>query len=294
MSLLDQIIQFFLSGIMVGSVYAIIALGFTLVYRATDSINFGQGEFVMLGGVIAVAIYETFRLPMPIVVLASVSCVTLVGVILARVTIYALKNLIPVTIIVITIGASIFMRGFSMMAFGKDPLSLPSFSGDKPIILIGAVFLPQGFWILGVSVLVLAGVYSFFRYTLVGKAMEACAVNKWAATLMGINVKRMALYSFALAGLTGSIAGIIITPVTLTGWDRGLMLGLKGFSGAMFGGINTTFGAMFGGFILGLLETFGAGLLSSAYKDTIAFSILIVVLFTKPEGLFGKKRMQKL
>lgn len=294
MSFLDQILQFVLSGVMVGSVYAIVALGYTLVYRATDAINFAQGEFVMLGGVIAVAIFKSFGFSMPLVVLCTIISVTVVGILLARITIYSLKSLVPVSIIVVTIGASVFMKGFTMMAWGKDALSLPSFSGDKPILLLGAAFLPQGFWILGVSALVLLGIHFFFKHSLTGKAMKGCASNKWAATLMGINVKRMSLYSFAMAGMTGSIAGIITTPVTLTAWDRGLMLGLKGFCGAVLGGMGTTFGATLGGFILGLVETLCAGLISSAYKDAIAFLLLIIVLFTKPQGFFGKKKVEKL
>lgn len=294
MSFLDQMTQFTLSGIMVGSIYAVIALGYTMVYRATDAINFAQGEFVMLGGMIGVALRGYFGFSIPLVMLLSVLCVTLIGIMLARITIYSLKNVNPVDIIIVTIGASILLKGSTMMVWGKDAMSFPSFSGDKPISVLGAAFLPQGLWILGISGLLLVGVHFFFQATLTGKAMKGCAANRWAATLVGIDAKRMDLYSFALAGFTGSIAGIIITPVTLISWDRGLMLGLKGFSGAMLGGFNSIFGSALGGFILGLLETYCAGLLSSDYKDAIAFLILILVLFSKPQGLFGKVKIEKL
>jgi branched-chain amino acid transport system permease protein len=288
MTFSDLLLQFVLSGVMVGSIYALIALGFTIVFNATEAINFAQGEFVMLGGMTAVALYRA-RLPLVVACLGAVVIVTLIGLALERLTLAPLRQVSVTNLIIITIGGSTLLKGSAMLTWGKDAASLPSFSGDTPIRVFGATFLPQGLWILGTTLVVVVAVRLFFERTTTGKAMRAVAANRFAATLMGINIKAMVACSFALAGAVGAVAGVIITPVALTQFDRGTILGLKGFSAAILGGLGSGPGAMIGGLLLGVLESIGAGFVSSGYKDAIAFLLLIAMLLVRPQGLFGAR-----
>ncbi len=264
-----------------------VAFGFDIIYNATDIINFAQGEFVMLGGVITVSL-RAAHLPMPIAFVLAVLLATIIGMIFERLAIHPLKNASVITLIIITIGASIFIRGVAMLIWGKNALPLPPFSSDEPIRLGGATILPQSLWVLGISVIVVLALRFFFDHTIWGKAMRACAMNKRAARLVGISVPRMVLLSFALSAALGAIAGIIIAPISFTGYDVGMMLGLKGFCAAIIGGLGNSLGAVVGGIVLGILESLGAGLISSGYKDAIAFLILLVVLFIKPSGIMGR------
>jgi branched-chain amino acid transport system permease protein len=292
MSVGDQLLQFVLSGVMVGSIYALIALGFTMVFNATEAINFAQGEFVMLGGMVAVALYHA-RLPLALACVGAVAAVTLLGLLFERLTLAPLARVSVTNLIIITIGGSIFLKGAAMLAWGKDAATLPSFSGDAALHVLGATFLPQSLWIVGTSLVVVVLVRAFFERTAMGQAMRAVAANRFAATLMGINVKWMVACSFALSAGVGAVAGVIITPVALTAFDRGTILGLKGFSAAVLGGMGSGPGAVVGGLVLGVLEAVGAGFVSSGYKDAIAFLLLIAVLLLRPQGIFGARAVRK-
>jgi branched-chain amino acid transport system permease protein len=283
----EQILQYLIGGITKGSIYAVVGLGFTIIYNSTEIINFAQGEFVMLGALFMVTFASVLHLPIVIAFLSSVIAVTLVGILVDLFIIRPVKKPSPVTLIIITIGASIFIRGVAVFAWGKDPYPLKSFSGDTPLEIWGAYVMPQTLWIIGITAVVLVVLHFFFEYTIAGKGMRACAVNPRAARLLGIRVKRMVLLTFALSGGLGAVAGIIISPITLATYDMGVMLGLKGFCGAVIGGLGSIPGAIIGGLVLGVLESLGAGLISSAYKDAIAFVILLIVLFIRPTGIFG-------
>jgi branched-chain amino acid transport system permease protein len=290
----SQILQYLISGITIGAIYAVIALGFTIIYNATEIINFAQGEFVMLGGMAVIALDAPGRLPLGLSFVLAVLAVTLVGVCLERFTIRPAKNANPITLIIITVGTSIFLRGVAMMLWGKDSLGLRPFSGETPIHLGGATLVPQSLWVLGVTLVVTASLQFFYKHTITGKAMRACAFNRRAASLVGISVNRMVLVSFALSAAIGAAAGIVIVPITLCGYDVGTMLGLKGFCAAVLGGLGSSPGSILGGFLLGILEALGAGLISSGFKDAIAFFVLLLVLFVRPSGLFGPKEIKKL
>jgi branched-chain amino acid transport system permease protein len=181
-----------------------------------------------------------------------------------------------------------------MFIWGKDAYVLPAFSGEDPIHLLGATIMPQSIWILGFLALIVSALAVFFKFTIVGKAMKACAYNKKAASIVGINVRIMVMVSFALSALIGGIAGVIVTPITLAHYDRGSLLGLKGFGTAVLGGLGDMGGAVAAGIIIGLLESYSAGLLSSGYKDAVALVILLMVLYFRPGGIFGKKEVQSL
>jgi branched-chain amino acid transport system permease protein len=191
-----------------------------------------------------------------------------------------------VNLVIITIGVSILMRGAVMLAWGKDTFSLPAFTSAKPLAVLGAVVRPQSLWVLSITLLILAGLKLFFSRSIHGKAMLACSCEPKAAALVGISVDRMAMLSFGLSGFLGAVGGAILAPITLTSYDVGVMLGLKGFAACILGGLGNPFGAAAGGLILGVLESFGASV-ASGYQDAFAFVMLLALLFLKPTGLFG-------
>ncbi len=289
MSLGDQFLQYLFTGITIGTIYGMVALGFNIIYSATGIINLAQGEFVMLGGMMMVYLTAIIKLPMVVSFFLSILIVTAIGAAFERVAIHPLKNPSVLTLIIITVAASILFKGGAMFAWGKHTFSLPPFSGEKPISVLGATILPQTLWILGIMGATVALLIFFFGFTLTGKAMRACAANRTAANLVGINVKTMVLLSFALSAGIGATAGIIITPMALMNYDRGTMLAVKGFSVAVLGGLGSSVGAVVAGFIIGIMESLGAGFISSGYKDAIALVVLLLVLFLKPSGLLGSR-----
>jgi branched-chain amino acid transport system permease protein len=191
----------------------------------------------------------------------------------------------PLTLIIITVGGGVLFKGLAMLFWGKDAYTLPSFSGEAPLHLGTATLLPQNLWVLGLTALVVLGLEAFFRLTLVGKAMRACAYNPRAARLVGISLGRMVQLSFGLSAALGAGAGILIAPLTLGVYDMGTMLGLKGFCAAILGGLGSSLGGVLGGLLLGVVEALGSGLISSGYRDAIAFFLLLLVLFLRPQGL---------
>lgn len=290
---LEQIIQYIIYGTTVGGIYALVALGFTIIYNATDVINFAQGEFVMLGAMFMVSLHSAAYIPMGIAFFLSVLIVTVIGIIFERLAINPVKNASVITLIIITIGASIFIRGLALPLWGQDPIYAPPFSGGEPVSIFGAKVPPQRFWILGITAITVAGVHFFYKYTIIGKAMRATAINRTAARLMGINVRMMVLCSFALSAAMGAAAGMAIAPVAYASYDMGAMLGLKGFCAAILGGLGNSIGAVLGGFIIGIVEHLAIGFAPSGYsgyKDAVAFIILLIILFAKPSGLFGARQ----
>ena len=283
-----EFLQFLFSGITVGSTYALAALGFTLIYNSSNVINFAQGEFIMLGGMRAVYFSQTGR-PMPIAFMLAILIPAVVGILMEKLTIEPVKGAETVTLIIITIGASLFIRGLIQVWLGKSTFSLPAFSGETPIILFGAAIQPQSLWVLGVTAIVVAALWYFFSRTLSGKAMLATSFNQTAAQLVGINTSKVLFISFGLSAALGALGGILLTPVTMTSYDVGIMLGLKGFVAAVVGGLGNGLGAVISGLLVGVLESMGAGYISSAYKDAIPFILILLVLFFMPRGLFGGK-----
>ncbi len=287
-----ELAQFLLSGLTVGSIYALVALGFAIIYNASHVINFAQGEFVMIGGMATVSILGA-GLPLAPAALAAVALAALIGLALARFAVQPARGASVVTLIIITIGAAILLRGLASIVWDKRIHALPAFSGDAPIALAGATLAPQSLWVIGVTALIVCALWVFFNRTLTGKAMLAVSHNRLAAQLMGISVRRVLLVSFALSAALGALAGILVAPITFTSWDVGVMLGLKGFAAAILGGMGSGPGAVVGGLVLGLLESLGAGYVSSAYKDAIAFIVMLAVLMLMPGGLLGGRAAER-
>ncbi|MGB8145022.1 MAG: branched-chain amino acid ABC transporter permease [Chromatiaceae bacterium] len=289
----DQILQFVLTGITLGSTYALVALGFAIIYNASDVVNLAQGEFVMLGAMSAISLSAGQGLPLPVAILLAVLITLILGLMLQRFAIAPARGITVVGTIIITIGASIFLRGLALLIWGKDIHALPHFSGESPIRLGGVTLLPQNLWVMGGAAVLVLAVHLFFNRILLGKAILACSCNRTAAQLVGINVGRMLLVAYGLSALLGAMAGVLVAPITYTSYDAGIMLGLKGFAAAILGGMGNPMGAVAGGLLLGLLESLAAGLISSGYKDAIAFVILLLVLFLRPSGLFGRASAER-
>jgi branched-chain amino acid transport system permease protein len=289
---LEAFLQFLFSGVTVGAIYALVALGFTLIYNASHVINFAQGEFVMIGGMATVGLVDAgwpVWAAAPLAVLLAVA----VGVALERLAIAPAREASTVALIVITIGASIFLRGLAQLVWDRNYHTLAPFSGEAPIRVLGASILPQSLWVLGVSLLAVLALGWFFGRTLLGKAVLATAHNRLAAQLVGIETRAIMTLCFALSALLGAIGGVLITPITLTSYDAGVMLGLKGFCAAILGGMGSAPGAVLGGLVLGVAEAMGAGFLSSAYKDAIAFVLILAVLLAAPGGILGARSAER-
>jgi len=283
----EQILQYLISGLTIGAIYALVALGFNIIHNATGIVNFVQCEFVTLGGMMMYTFYTLLRFPIPLSFFLSTATVTLLGALIERGPIRMAKSKAIIILVFITIGLSSVIRGTALLTWGPDNVPVPPFSGEVVIRMFGAAILPQHLWIFGITIAVVILLRYFFHRTLIGKAMRATAFNRRAASLVGISTNRMILLSFAMSGGLGAIGGMIIAPVTTTSYDTGIMLALKGFAAAILGGYGNSTGAIVGGLILGVLESLGAGLISSKFKNAFAFLILLLVLFFKPTGLLG-------
>jgi len=293
MSLASMVLQFIISGLTSGSTYALIAIGFSIIHNATGIVNFAQGEFVMLGGIGMISFYSFAKVPMLLAFFLTVFSVAVVGFLLERGPIRHAKSKEILVLVMITVGASIVIKGLSMVFWGKNPMTFPPFSGETPLLFLGAVVMPQSLWIFGITVSVVVALHYKYRRTMTGKAMRAVAASRRSALLIGIPVDRMILLSFTLSGSLGAVAGIILTPMTTASYDMGVMLGVKGFSAAILGGYGSMPGAVVGGLLLGVMESLAAGLISSEYKDALAFLLLLLVLFFRPSGLLGMGRLRR-
>lgn len=290
--MLEQFLQYLFSGVTVGATYALAALGFALIYNASHVINFAQGEFIMLGGMLSV-MFTQWGLPLWAALLLAIALPAVVGVLIEKLAIEPVKGADTVVLIIITIGASLFIRGLTAVFLGKGAFSLAPFSGDAPINILGATLQPQSLWVLGGTALAVLALWWFFTRTLQGKAMLATAANRLAAQLVGIPTGWVLLMSFAMSAALGALGGILLAPITMTSYDVGIMLGLKGFVAAVLGGMGNGLGAVVGGLLVGILEAMGAGYISSAYKDAIPFLLILLILFLMPNGLFGSKSTER-
>ena len=290
----DQALQFLIGGLTVGAIYALVALGFTIIYNVTGIINFAQGEFVMLGALLLYSFSDRtagLGLPLLLAVPLAIAATTVVGLALERFAIRPSRSASIVALIIVTIGASLVLRGAAQLRWGKDALPVQAFSGSGVIPIGGAVVSRQSLWVLGATLVVMVLLYLFFNRTLLGRAVLACGLNRYGATLIGIDTRQMSLLSFGLSAALGALGGALISPISLANPEMGV-IGLKGFSAAVLGGLGSSPGAVLGGLILGVLEAFGTGYVSSAYKDAIAFVVLLVVLLVRPEGILGVRSQE--
>jgi branched-chain amino acid transport system permease protein len=280
----EQVLQFLVTGITNGSIYALIALGFVVIYSVTSVINFAQGEFAMLGALLGVSLIAA-GMPMGVALVGAVLGVGIFAALLYRFGLRPARDASPLALIIITIGAALAIRGVALVLWGTDPYQMAPFTVGSPLQVGGAVIRLQSLWVLGTTLVLQPLLHLFFTRTMLGRSLRACAVNRLAARLMGIRTDRMALLAFGLSGAVGALGGVIIAPIIFATYDMGLMLSLKGFVAAVMGGMVNYPTAVAGGFLLGILESLGAGFISSGYKDAIAFIALFVILLSKPRWL---------
>ncbi len=281
--------QYLVAGITYGIIYAIVAIGFNIIYNTTGIINFAQGEFVMLGGMIAVTFNSFVSLPLSIMLAVLITMI--VGALIEVIFIRWLVGPSILRMIIITIGISIIIREAALHIWDERVRALPYFTGNEVTSLsfAGVHVSPQVLWVIGICSVMVAILSLFFKFTLMGRKMRACAANRDAARLCGVSARNMVTLSFVLSAGIGALAGCAVSPITYVQYNSGVPLAIKGFTVAILGGLGNSMGAVVGGCILGVLESFSIWVLPTAYKDAIAISILLIILFVRPSGLFGSR-----
>jgi branched-chain amino acid transport system permease protein len=289
---MSELVQFLLSGIAAGGIYALVAVGFVTVYNVLGIINFAQGEFAMLGALVASTLV-TQGVHLALAVPLAVAVAALVGAVVERCVLSPAASSSEVVRIIITIGVSIALRGIALTIWSSQSYTLPPFTSGAPITLFGAALARQDLWILAVATVAMLTLYLLFDHTFFGSALRASVMNRDASRLMGIAPPVMSLVAYTLSAMLGALAGIVIAPIALANYDMGIMLGLKGFVAAVLGGLVSAPGAVAGALLLGIIESFAAGLLSSGYRDAIAFALLLGILVVRPTGLFPRSATER-
>ena len=286
--------QYLFAGVTYGIIYAVVAIGFNIIYNTTGIINFAQGEFVMLGGMIAVSL-NAF-LPLPLAILFSVLITMLCGGLVEMLFIRWLHHPSVLRMIIITIGISILIREAALHIWGESVRSLPYFVGNEisSVSIFGARISPQVLWVIAVCAVIVALLTFFFKATSLGREMRACSANAVAATLCGISTRNLVTFSFMLSAGIGAVAGCVMSPITYTQYDMGPNLAIKGFTVAILGGLGNSVAAVLAGLLLGIIEAFSVSVLPLAFQDVIATAILLLILFVRPHGLFGSAAAARL
>ncbi|MFA5366731.1 MAG: branched-chain amino acid ABC transporter permease [Dehalococcoidia bacterium] len=293
---IDQFVQYVIQGLTDGSIYALVGLGFTIIYAVTRIINFAQGEFLMIGGMLSYTLSVSAGLSIPLSLLIAVLAAAAIGAIMYLLAIRSARRASVISLIIITIGFSIFVRGVAAEIWGVTNVRPQLFSGKNPLSLpfVDAVITPQAIWIIGTVILITLLVHLFLKYTMVGKALKACAINPQAAGLVGINSRAMALIAFVMAAIIGGFSGVVISPHILASYDMGVMLGLKGFVAASIGGFKNPIATVAGGVMLGLVENVAVGInwgpFTSSYKHVIALVVLLLILLIRSGRLASEER----
>ena len=290
----EQFVQTLLGGLAIGSIYSLIALGISMIIRATDILHFAQGEFVMIGCLAGLSAFWVSSMPFVLVLL----CGMIGGGVLAGfVEVCAYRQLrrlgVPVTNIVIaTLGVSMILQNGARLVWGSEPLAYPTLLSGSGLSLAGYVVSPQLVWIVALSLVIMGGLLLFFRYTRLGLAMQAAAQDPDAARLMGISVERTTTATFVIAGVMAGAAGVLLGSLFFASFNMGFLSGIKAFVAATLGGLGSVVGAMVGGLLFGLIETFAGMAISTSYKDAIGMVVLIAILLIAPHGLFARAGRQ--
>jgi branched-chain amino acid transport system permease protein len=280
-------LQVLFGGLTSGSIYALVAVGLAVIYRATRVINFAHGEFVVIGALTAASLVNPIGLPLAAAALIGVAAAGATGLLFERLVLRPMSDKPVFVLILITLGSSIAFRGAAMLLWGKDPLRLPPFSGETPWRVGGAAVLPQALWVLGVTAIVMVLIGFALQRTAYGKAVRACAENPATARLVGIDVKSMIACTYVASAALGGVAGVLISPIAAIDFQAGLLLTIKGLTAAIIGGLDRISGVVLGGLLLGVIEAYASAFISSVMKDALAFGLLILLLMLRPQGLLG-------
>jgi len=285
-----DVLQFVLSGITMGSVYAIIALSFTIIFNATGVVNFAQGDFAMLAGLMAVS-FIGFDLPILVAVIVAIAATGVVGGAIYALTVAPIPRAGHFTSIAVTLGLSIVLQKGAQFIWGTESHMLAPVSSRETLHFAGATITPQAIFILVTSALMMVLLYAYFKHTRAGQAVLACSENREAAGLVGIDVRWVRAEAYVLGCVLGALAGILVMPITTMSNTSGLVLTIKGFSAAVLGGFGSAAGAVIGGLVLGLLESLSAGLISSSYQNLIALLVVVLILMFRSGGLLGTRTL---
>ncbi|MGA1861498.1 branched-chain amino acid ABC transporter permease [Deferribacter thermophilus] len=285
--------QFLYSGLTTGSIYVLVAIGFNIIYNTTGIVNFAQGEFVMIGGMLIYTTLSLFNVPMLLSFILTIILSFILGIISEKLFLNRVKLKNEINLITITLAIAIILRGLAMIIWGRDSLKVEPYIVEKTLNVPGGVITTNSLMVIIISIIIALSLSAFFKFNKYGKAFRACQIDTYAAANCGINVKNIKMLSFAIAGALGGIAGILITPITFVTYNDGIMSGLKGFSAAVLGGFGSFTGAIIGGYLLAILESFFALIFPSGFKDAFAFLVLLLVLFSFPNGIFGKKKADR-
>ena len=280
----STVLQSLISGLTLGCIYAALGLGLYVVYGVTRVLNFAQGEFVMLGGMITVSLCG-WGVPLFPAIVVAVFVVSVTGAILYRFIIHPARNASGSVLAFLTVGFAFAVEGLTLLVWGWEYRSLTNFLGSSSIHLWGATIFGQAPWVVGMTILMVAGLYYFFGHTMLGRALRACADEPLGARTVGISPERMGLLAFVIAAALGAVAGATITPLTMTAYNVGIPLTIKGLLAAFVGGMHRAEGVIVGGLLLGLTEALSAGLMPGGYHDAIALTILLIVFLVRPRGL---------
>ncbi len=284
---MDVLMQYIVTGLTVGSIYALLAIGFVTIYNITGVLNLAQGEFAMIGALTCIT-FVNLGLPTLAAIILAVLVTAFVGFLMDKATITPARNSSVITLIIITLGVSIFLKGMGLIIWGSYPKALSPMVQGESISFLGAVINPQSIVVFGVLLVLLVLLYIFFDKTYIGSALKASEKNPQAANLMGINTKTMSSIAFTLAAGLGAIAGIMIAPLTDATYEMGFLIGVKGFVAMVIGGMHSISGAVMGGLLIGILEAMSGGFISTFYADAIVFALVMLMLFVKPTGLFAR------
>ena len=292
--MLTNFIQVLIGGIVQGSIFGLLALGFSLVNRVSGTINLAQGAFCVVGALMMYTLQVTLGLPVVVAALGAVAGTTLFGLLLGQFSfVPGLARLSNSTMLMLTSGLLTAIGGLALVVWGSQPYALPPFSGEQPVAFLGLLFPAQGFWVIGTAMVVIFGIWFVLTRTRLGRALRAAAENPTAAQLMGINVPRMTLLSFCLAVAIGAISGIVIAPATSFEFDTGSTFTTYGFIAIAIGGFDSIFGAVAGGLVLGIISQLATAYVSSLFSDGLALAFLLGVLVWRPQGLFVHRKRRR-
>jgi branched-chain amino acid transport system permease protein len=284
----NQAIQIVIGGIFQGCIYGLLAVGFSLVFRVTGVISLAQGGFCVFGALLAYTLGVWLGLPLAVAAVGSIVMTTALSIVIGMTTfVPALSRISHTNMLMLTAGLMTFLEGGILVLWGSQPYAFPAFSGERPVNILGILVPTQGLWVVGTVVVVVLGLWYLLVRSTLGQALRACAENATAASLVGISVPRMALFSFGLAALIAALAGIVIAPATALQFDTSTLFTISGFIAVAIGGVGSFPGAIAGGLLLGIISQLATAYVSSLFSSALALGLLLLVLLFKPNGLFA-------
>jgi branched-chain amino acid transport system permease protein len=289
---LSSLMQYLISGIALGTIYGLIAIGYNVSFKGTGIINFSQGDFVVLGGLTTAYLHNKLGVPLFLAIILALSLCGTLGTLIARFIIQPRRHLPPFDLTMMTFALAIIMQAMALIIFSYDPLYYPSFFPGS-IKLLGGYMSYHAIFILILSILLIVLLRVFFKKNRLGRGMIANSINTLAATSVGIDVNKVSLMSFAMGTFLGGLGGVLVTPINSITFSAGLSYALKGMTASVIGGMGNITGALVGGLLLGLVEALACGFISSGYKDAISLILLILFLIFRPQGIFGVHKDRK-